>query len=1141
MVRLRSIVLFVLALAVVYVLVIGVLSGFQLAPALQRVGVTLNNLHLSIVAVPLLEKSGRVYNTKLQAALGSNGGLELAKGIAKLYRDNQLSLAEALFSRHKPAAAEARLEQAKELLTEAELDTVAILVALGRARILQGGEKAEKGHKTLQIALAQAGGDKKAVGEIKYWLARYYLDRKEPSPSEALKLLQESNTAYPGRSETLLALGKTLVTLDRKQDAVKPLREALAAAPTVRDKLAAARVLKQAGGKPPSVFQLVAASAVSLYWKSLLLLVAALILLFRPALWRVIERRLHAHLGNVYLRQGRRDVEAIELYRQMLKRQPDRVDLAEVVAEDYVRMDPVSESAEQLYKHILTLQADNPKAVAGLGGIYLQRERRDAEAMELYQKWFSLCSDSDELADLAAFVSEIYTEEEVMEERAIPILERSVATGRATLPMKVHLGTLYHHFGHDAKGIELLESVVDEAPDDERARELLARCYIGEKKYYLAYRYLKALPINEETTSALYVTAVGCEQEGLLKQALRIFEEVVRRDPGFADAQARVESLSNKVDANRVGPYLLQAAVSDAEVGKLYRAVSESGDIVALRVVDQDISDALAFPQLFHEQMPKVKAFQHETVVPVLDFGEADGTCYVAMDLVIGRNLLQIIEEMKQLSFYDAACITTELLRGLSAAHQAGLLHGDIRPENVLVTEDGEVKVMGFGICDIAGSALGADRTASVRSPAHLAPEIVQKQPADQRSDIYSVGCLLYQMLTGEPPFVGPSRLATVMEHVTTPPTPPTIKVKSLFHEADEVTLKAMAKEPAERFQSADEMRRALIRAAGISERKVRIELHPPEEEAPVGPHWWDKFDDLDPIARAHMAQVYRGVDRVAREVRAIKEIQIPGYVTRTGGDEKGARAMTAIRRLFLNEMHIVKSLAPKDPEQPRTVVQFHEAFPPGDGVEPAYSMELLQETLAERMQRGLEDDAEVRKIASDLCAAVQSLHDRGIIHRNIKPSAIMFTRDGQLRLVGFDRACRLQDSAAVLAAERAIIASAQSPTEVVGDARYLSPEQCRTEPFDERTDVYAIGCVIYEMLTGHPPFVAPDPMAIMLQHVTQPPPEMEREGPPIAADLVQLVKRALQKKADDRFQTVAEMGKFLTQGDIGGAGPLQL
>ncbi len=122
-----------------------VLSGFQLAPALQRVGVTLNNLHLSIVAVPLLEKSGRVYNTKLQAALGSNGGLELAKGIAKLYRDNQLSLAEALFSRHKPAAAEARLEQAKELLTEAELDTVAILVALGRARILQGGEKAEKG------------------------------------------------------------------------------------------------------------------------------------------------------------------------------------------------------------------------------------------------------------------------------------------------------------------------------------------------------------------------------------------------------------------------------------------------------------------------------------------------------------------------------------------------------------------------------------------------------------------------------------------------------------------------------------------------------------------------------------------------------------------------------------------------------------------------------------------------------------------------------------------------------------------------------------------------------------------------------------------------------------------------------------
>jgi serine/threonine protein kinase/Tfp pilus assembly protein PilF len=1132
MVRLRSVIVVLIAAAILYALVIGAVSSFQFAPAAHRVGATLDNLRLGMAAAPLLQRAASIYAVQLAASL--EAGREpspLAKSKARAYERAVLDLAEAHFHGGRPAAAEPVLQKAKDLLSEAQADPTAVLTALGRARVLQGGAKSNEGQKTLLLALQQTD-DKKAIAEIDYWLAQAYLGGEDADVAEAVALLEEANQARPRHFGTLLSLGKALLKQEDKQSATKYLQQALAVAPTVRGRLVAAKALKEAGARAPAVPLLVAGSLVTLYWKSLLLALVAFVLLFRPALWRLVERRLHAHLGNVYLRQGRRDVEAIELYRQMLQRQPNRIDLAEVVAEDYLRMDPTSGSAEDIYRRILESHPDHPNAVAGLGNIFLRRGRRDPEAIALYHKWFALRAATEELGELAGFLASVYQEDDAMEEAAIPIVERAVAVGRADPQMKYYLGSLYHHFGQDAKGIQIMESVVEESPEDEKARDLLARCYVGEKKYYLAYRYLKALPINEETTSALYVTAVGCEQEGLRKQALRIFQEVVRREATFADAQTRVENLSREVDPNRVGPYLLQAAVSEAEVGRLYRAVGESGDIVALRVVDQDISDALLFPQRFHEQMPKVKAFQHDTVVPVVDYGEADGTCYVAMDLVIGRDLSKILEEYKQLSFYDAACIVTEVLRGLSAAHEAGLLHGDIRPENVIVTEEGQVKVMGFGICDIAGSALGADRASSVRSPAHLAPEIVQKRPADQRSDIYSVGCLLYQMLTGEPPFAAASRLATMMEHVTTAPVPPTRKVRSLFPEVDQLTLRAMAKEPSERFESAAEMRRALIRAAGISERKVKVELRKPEAQVAPGAHWWDRFEEIDPIARAHMAQVYRGVDRLAREVRVIKEVQIPGHIAGAGGSEKGAKAMAAIRRLFLNETHVVRALAPKTPDEPRYVVQFWEAFAPAEGVEPAYSMELLYETLA---------DAETRDIARQLCLAVQSMHEKGFVHRNIKPSAIMFSRDNELRLVGFDHACRLADVAAVLAAERTIIASAQSPTDVVGDVRYRSPEHCRTEAFDQRSDIYAIGCVIYEMLTGKPPFAAPDPMATMLQHITQPPPPMQREGAPIPADLAGLVARALQKNPDDRFQDVGEMARQLASGDVGAAGQLNL
>ncbi len=240
------------------------------------------------------------------------------------------------------------------------------------------------------------------------------------------------------------------------------------------------------------------------------------------------------------------------------------------------------------------------------------------------------------------------------------------------------------------------------------------------------------------------------------------------------------------------------------------------GRDVAIKVLRQDLARDPSFQARFRREAQSAASLDAPSVVAVYDTGEDEqGVPWIVMEYVDGRTLRDILTTEGRLLPERALEVTADVCSALDVAHAAGMVHRDIKPANVMLTTRGEVKVMDFGIAQAAaGNSSTMTQTASViGTAAYLSPEQARGEHVDARSDIYSAGCLLYELVTGAPPFVGDSPVAVAYQHVREDPVPPTEYDPSLSNDVDAVVLKAMAKNPANRYQSAQEMREDLLRA----------------------------------------------------------------------------------------------------------------------------------------------------------------------------------------------------------------------------------------------------------------------------------------------------------------------------------------
>jgi eukaryotic-like serine/threonine-protein kinase len=286
--------------------------------------------------------------------------------------------------------------------------------------------------------------------------------------------------------------------------------------------------------------------------------------------------------------------------------------------------------------------------------------------------------------------------------------------------------------------------------------------------------------------------------------------------PGGAHAAGQPAEVAVGNGRYRLGRLLGRGGMAEVRQAEDLRL----GRTVAVKRLRADLAGDATFQARFRREAQSAASLNHSAIVAVYDTGEetttsGDSPPYIVMEYVEGRTLRDILRDGRKILPERALEITAAVLGALDYSHRAGIVHRDIKPANVMLNPTGDVKVMDFGIARaIADTAATMTQTAAVVGTAqYLSPEQARGEQVDARSDVYSTGCLLYELLTGRPPFVGDSPVAVAYQHVREEPAAPSTIDREVSPEIDAITLKALAKNVENRYQSAAEMRADIERA----------------------------------------------------------------------------------------------------------------------------------------------------------------------------------------------------------------------------------------------------------------------------------------------------------------------------------------
>jgi serine/threonine-protein kinase len=262
------------------------------------------------------------------------------------------------------------------------------------------------------------------------------------------------------------------------------------------------------------------------------------------------------------------------------------------------------------------------------------------------------------------------------------------------------------------------------------------------------------------------------------------------------------------------GRYQILRKLGAGGMANVYLAEDqELGRRVAIKILNDRHANDEQFVERFRREAKNAAALSHPNIVSIYDRGEAEGTYYIAMEYLDGRSLKELILSRGDAPVAVVVEYARQILSALRFAHRHGIVHRDIKPHNVLVDGEGRVKVTDFGIAR-AGTSQMTEAGSIVGTAQYLSPEQARGGDVDQRSDLYSLGVLMYEMLTGEVPFSGDTPVEIAMKHLSQTPVPPSAKRHDVPRELDMVVMRSLAKDPEDRYQTADEMEADLDRVA---------------------------------------------------------------------------------------------------------------------------------------------------------------------------------------------------------------------------------------------------------------------------------------------------------------------------------------
>jgi eukaryotic-like serine/threonine-protein kinase len=399
-----------------------------------------------------------------------------------------------------------------------------------------------------------------------------------------------------------------------------------------------------------------------------------------------------------------------------------------------------------------------------------------------------------------------------------------------------------------------------------------------------------------------------------------------------------------------IGGVLGRGGMAEVHRGRDLRLGRE----VAVKVLRSDLARDPSFQVRFRREAQAAASLNHPAIVAVYDTGEdrtgTGATPYIVMEYVEGETLRDVLRREGRLSPERAMSLAADICGALDFSHRNGIVHRDVKPGNVMITPQGAVKVMDFGIARaVSDSAATMTSTAAVIGTAqYLSPEQARGEGVDARSDVYSVGCLLYELVTGAPPFTGDSPVAVAYQHVREDPRLPSSINPEVPPELDAILLKAMSKNPANRYQSAAEMRNDLLRALAGQRVEATPVMNDAEKTAiitaPPGGYGFDDeadwADEEDAARRRRKRIILLSVLGVllvggivaavlllrGNEAPAAQRVDVPQLV---GQDERAARQLLEQAGLKVGEVTTQDSSAEQkgkvvnsDPASGRSVEQ---------------------------------------------------------------------------------------------------------------------------------------------------------------------------------------------------------------------------
>ncbi|HEX3129356.1 MAG TPA: protein kinase, partial [Thermoanaerobaculia bacterium] len=487
----------------------------------------------------------------------------------------------------------------------------------------------------------------------------------------------------------------------------------------------------------------------------------------------------------------------------------------------------------------------------------------------------------------------------------------------------------------------------------------------------------------------------------------------------------------------------------------------------------------------FGRDAEAASALEHPNICPVYEVGEApDGRLFVAMAFLEGETLADKMAR-GPLKIEVAVDLATQIASGLARAHERGILHRALKPSEILVTPGGQARITDFGIAALDDRTRVTGDETPTALLAYRSPEQLRGETADSRADIWALGAILYEMVTGLQPFPGgvfhPSSSAEPKPaSAVRPGVPPGL---------DRIIARALARRPSERYVRADDLRddlRSLSRenatvAHRDADRGSGSWVDSPGRE--VGPY---RVGEV--LGGGGMGIVYRAEDtRLGRSV-ALKFL--PPELTRD----------PVSKARFLQEARTASAL---DHPNVCTIYdvgeteehQLYLAMPCYDG-----------ETLRRKIERGPLPVTEAVDYALQTARGLAKAHRQGIVHRDVKPANLMVTGDGVVKILDF--------GIAKLAGEAGLTRTGAS----VGTPAYMAPEQIQGKEVDGRTDLWALGVVLYEMLTGRRPFAGDHESMLRLSILGDDPEPLAKARPEVPAELDRVVRRLVARKPEERY-----------------------